>query len=525
MSEFVLAIEWDGFEKDKYVHTVLEDNILPPYIAQCRWFAGKARQIKQLKVKDTVHFHEFIFMTFEVKYEESDSEVYLLPLSFVKDDTQEIPTKGILSKASMDEESGFLVDAIYDLNFRSALFANIFNQSNISQRNDESLNFLNGKAFIADSEVAESILPNIDSSNSAMIFEQHQLEQSSVPQKYFLKLYRKIFSETNPEAEMLEFITQNSDFQNIPRFAGSITWKRNHAPEITFGVMVEVIDSLKDNWSMTGDYLNDFLEAFVDGNFQIKETVFDKVSQLAVCTAEMHKSLFALRGAEAFNAEPFDRQYRRFLHHKFETLLDKRYNLLTDNYLRLDEQAQALAWKFMEAKDMILDFIDQVLTRPLFSYRTRIHGDFHLGQVLATENDLVIIDFEGEPESTIAERKIKHSPLKDVAGMIRSYHYAVSAKLFNSEETSDKEMVVLQRAADRWYKLIKDTYLEEYLAVFGSPHPLFKDNNEINYLLLFHLLEKAIYEIGYEVNYRPSWVKIPLKGIAEVLAEVEKLRR
>ncbi|CAH0995576.1 Maltokinase [Emticicia aquatica] len=515
MTEFVLAIEWAGFEKDKYVHTVLEDNILPPFIAQCRWFAGKARSIKQLKVKDAVHFDEFIFMTFEAKYEEGDVELYLLPLSFVETNTQDISPKGILSKASMDDKLGFLVDAIYDVNFRNALFSSFYNQKAYDQINKDVLSFLKGKAFIAESEVIESVLPNIDSSNSAMIFDG----------KYFLKLYRKIFAETNPEAEMVEFITQNSDFKNIPRFAGSITWKRSNAPEITFAVMVEVVESLKDDWSMTGDYLNDFMEAFVDGNFQIRESVFGKVSQLAVRTAEMHKALFALRGAEAFNAEPFDRQYRRFLHQKFENLLERRYTLLTDNYLRLDEQAQFLAWKFMEAKDMILDFIDQVLTRPLFSYRTRIHGDYHLGQVLATEDDLVIIDFEGEPESTITERKIKHSPLKDVAGMIRSYHYAVSAKLFNSAETSNIDAQELQRAADRWYKLIKDTYLEEYLAVFGSPHPLFKDNNEINYLLLFHLLEKAVYEIGYEVNYRPTWVKIPLKGIAEVLAEVEKLRR
>ena len=502
MTEFVLAIEWNGFEKDKYVHTVLEDNILPPYIAQCRWFAGKARQIKQLKVRNAVHLDDFIFMIFESKYQEGDSELYLLPLSFIEEGTQKIPEKGILSKASMDDKNGFLVDAIYDENFRSALFEGIYNQKQVKQQHDGELSFVKGKVLIAESEVAEhrpieSCLPDVDSSNSAMIF----------GGKYFLKLYRKIYAETNPEVEMVEFITQNSDFKNIPHFAGSITWKRANDPEITFGVMVEVV------------------EAFVDGNFQIKESVFDKVAQLAVRTAEMHKALFALRGAEAFNAEPFDRQYRRYLHEKFEILLEKRYNLLTDNYLRLDEQAQSLAWRFMEAKDLILDFIDQVLTRPLFSYRTRIHGDYHLGQVLATEDDLVIIDFEGEPESTITQRKIKHSPLKDVAGMIRSYHYAVSAKLFNSAETSTIDPIVLQRAADRWYKLIKDTYLEEYLAVFGTPHPLFKDTNEINYLLLFHLLEKAVYEIGYEVNYRPSWVKIPLKGIAEVLAEVEKLRR
>lgn len=515
MTELVLAIEWEGFEKDKYIHTVLEDNILPTYIAQCRWFAGKARQIKQLKVKDVVHFDEFIFMTFESKYKEGDSELYLLPLSFVEEGTQEIPSKGILSKANLEDKVGYLVDAIYDGNFRNALFSSVYHKKTFNQINEDKLVFLNGKAFIAESEVVESLLPNIDSSNSAMIFGGH----------YFLKLYRKLFTETNPEAELVEFITQHSDFRNIPRFAGSITWKRADMSEITFAVMVEVIKSEKDDWSMTGDYLNDFLLAFVDGNFQIKESVFGKVALLAHRTAEMHKSLFALRGADSFNAEPFDRQYRRFLHQKMENLLERRYTLLTDNYLRLDEQAQNLAWKFMESKDLILDFIDQVLTRPLLSYRTRIHGDYHLGQVLVTENDLVIIDFEGEPESTISERKIKHSPLKDVAGMIRSYHYAVSAKLFNSIETSEINEVQLQNAADRWYRLIKDTYLEEYLSVLGSPHPLFKDNNEINYLLLFHLLEKAVYEIGYEVNYRPSWVKIPLKGIAEVLAEVEKLRR
>jgi maltose alpha-D-glucosyltransferase/alpha-amylase len=515
MTEFVLTIEWKGFEKDKYVHTVLEDNILPPYIKQCRWFAGKARKIKQLKVKHVVHFEEFIFMVFEAKYEEGDSELYLLPLSFVEENTQDIPAKGILSKASLDDKTGHLVDAIYDANFRSALYKGIFNQSQLAQYNQDLLTFTRGKAFVEESDEINSYLPDIDSSNSAMIF----------GGKYFLKLYRKLFSEINPEVEMVEFITQYSEFRNIPLFAGSITWNRKDDAAVTFGVMVQVVENIKDDWSMTGDYLNDFLEAFVEGNFQIKESVFDKVSQLAHRTAQMHLALFALRGADTFNAEPFDRPYRRYLHEKFEALLERRYTLLTDNYLKLDEQAQNLAWTFMEAKDLILDFVDQVLTRPLSSFRTRIHGDFHLGQILATNDDLVIIDFEGEPESSITERKIKHSPLKDVAGMIRSYHYAVSAKLFNSAETSTRETIVLQRAADRWYKLIKDTYLEEYLSMFGSPHPLFKDPNEVNYLLLFHLLEKAIYELGYEVNYRPSWVKIPLKGIVEVINEIEKLRR
>ena len=162
---------------------------------------------------------------------------------------------------------------------------------------------------------------------------------------------------------------------------------------------------------------------------------------------------------------------------RFEDLLDRRYALLIENYTKLDLQSQRLAWVFMEAKEMIEAFIADFRTRPIESLRIRIHGDYHLGQVLATEKDFVMIDFEGEPESSITERKIKHSPLKDVAGMIRSYHYAVSAKLFNASETEGIEPVHLQRVSDRWFYLIRDTFLNAYLDVFGAPHPLIQEQH------------------------------------------------
>ena len=154
----------------------------------------------------------------------------------------------------------------------------------------------------------------------------------------------------------------------------------------------------------------------------------------------MHCALYKPNADAAFAPEPFTDEYRTFLIGRFEELLERRYALLIDNYTKLDAQAQRLAWVFMEAREMIETFIADFRTRPLGSLRIRIHGDYHLGQVLAITNDddkddFIIIDFEGEPESTISERKIKHSPLKDVAGMIRSYHYAVSAKLFISAET------------------------------------------------------------------------------------------
>jgi maltose alpha-D-glucosyltransferase / alpha-amylase len=387
------------------------------------------------------------------------------------------------------------------------------------------------------------VLP-VDSSNSALVF------GPTGQEKYFLKLYRKLFPQTNPEVEMVAFITQNSDFQHIPAYAGGIVWEplpetlsdetadtptTIAAPAVTLGMMQRMVKNDKDNWDLTGDYLNQFLYAVPNRLFAISEDVFEQVERLGKRTAEMHCALYqpkldpASPDHAAFAPEPFTDDYRDFLSQRFTDLLDRRYALLIDNYARLDPLGQRLAWVFMEAKEMIDEFVEDFRSRPLGSLRVRVHGDYHLGQVLAVTGedrttDFVIIDFEGEPESSIAERKIKHSPLKDVAGMIRSYHYAVSAKLFNSDETGSIDPEQLQRVSDRWFKLIRDTYLDAYLAEFGTPHPLFQDNTEINFLLLVYLLEKAVYELGYELSYRPTWVKIPLKGIMDVIHEIEKIR-
>lgn len=491
----------------------LETNVFPRYFNASRWFAGKARSQKDFRVQHTLNFGEFLILIVEVSYHEGPSESYQLPFTEVSLD-MDIPEKGILEK----NETSQWIDAIYDPQFRKELFANIFNATTLPSTADKSsfLASIKGKG-LSDSDTPENIeshvLP-VDSSNSAMLF----------GGKYFLKLYRKLFDQTNPEVEMVSFLTQHSDFKNIPAYAGSLTWQRTGQPDITLGMMQQAIRADKDNWMLTGDFLNDFMYGVPNGMFGIKEWVFEQVTLLGKRTGEMHLGLFAPGADDAFAPETFDDTYRAFLLHRLTDLLDRRYALLIDNYQKLDEPTQRLAWIFMEARELIDDFAKEMLTRPLDSLRIRIHGDYHLGQVLTQDGDFIIIDFEGEPEATIAERKIKHSPFKDVAGMIRSYHYAVSAKLFESHETKDISSEKLQIVSDRWYKLMRETYFEAYLEAFGWPHPLFNSQHEINFLLLFFLLEKAVYELGYEISYRPSWVKIPLRGIVEVIREIEKLK-
>ncbi|WP_428662377.1 maltokinase N-terminal cap-like domain-containing protein [Runella sp.] len=494
---------------DNYINH-LETNVFPNYFNTCRWFAGKARAQKEFQVQHSLPFGNACIMIVEVSYYDGPSEFYQLPLTEVSHNT-EIPEKGILEKT----DSTQLIDAIYDEGFRKELYTNIFKSSHLIS-GSSLLTSQKGKG-LSESDTPESIdswvLP-VDSSNSAMLF----------GGKYFLKLYRKLFDQTNPEVEMVSFLTQHSGFSNIPAYAGSITWQRKGLPDVTLGMMQQAIRADKDNWVLTGDFLNDFMYGVPSGLFSIKEGVFEQVALLGKRTGEMHLGLYAPGAEEAFAPEAFDASYRAFLLGRLTDLLDRRYALLIDNYQKLDEPTQRLAWIFMEARELIDDFAHEMLTRPLESLRVRIHGDYHLGQVLTQNGDFIIIDFEGEPEATIAERKIKHSPFKDVAGMIRSYHYAVSAKLFDSNETKYISPEKLQVVSDRWYKLMRDTYLEAYLEAFGWPHPLFKSQNEINFLLLFFLLEKAVYELGYEISYRPSWVNIPLRGIVEVIREIEKLK-
>ncbi len=514
---------WENIFNDLELISSLKQDIFPKYINTCRWFAGKARALKQISFLNNFNFqlsgNNLAYISIlKIEYIEGESENYLLPISFVNSFElieNEIHPKGVISDANFNNIIGQLVDATYDNKFQQAVFQNITNNA-VANFENQQLIFKKGKGLeiAANNQTLSSKVLLVEQSNSSIIY----------GEKYFLKLYRKLFTEANPEVEMVEFLTESSAFTNIPAFSGSINLQTQNQPIITLGMMQQMVDNQADTWVATDKSLNSFITAFIKKEFLIDENIFESVELLAQRTAEMHLGLFSPNAASAFSPEKFDEKYRRFLYNRIQKLLDNRYNLIIENYTKLESEAQKLAWDFMEAKELIDEFIEEINHKKLASLRTRIHGDYHLGQILETENDFIIIDFEGEPESSIIDRKIKHSPLKDVAGVIRSYHYAISAKFFNDQTVADSDKKRIAKASERWFGLIQKTFLEKYFTTFGNPHPLYKNNNEINFLLLVYLLEKAVYELGYEVNYRPNWIKIPLKGIVDVIREIEKLK-
>jgi maltose alpha-D-glucosyltransferase/alpha-amylase len=195
------------------------------------------------------------------------------------------------------------------------------------------------------------------------------------------------------------------------------------------------------------------------------------------------------------------------------------FQLLRDRLKEIPDDLQENAQKVLDAQESISYRFHLVRDRKISGARIRCHGDYHLGQVLYTGKDFVIIDFEGEPARSLSERRIKRSPLRDVAGMIRSFHYAAHSAVLGQSSPMPKteESPTLDRWAEFWYTWVSASFLKSYLSGMEQTRLLPSDPEQLKIILDAYLLEKVIYEIGYELNNRPDWLKVPLEGILQLM--------
>jgi maltose alpha-D-glucosyltransferase/alpha-amylase len=236
-------------------------------------------------------------------------------------------------------------------------------------------------------------------------------------------------------------------------------------------------------------------------------------------TAELHLSL-ASGEDPAFAPEPFSPFYQRSLYQSQRNLTARVFQLLRERAPGLPGDVAAEATELLEREGEVLGVFRQVMERKVSGLRMRCHGDFHLGQVLYTGRDFAIIDFEGEPARSLSERRLKRSPLLDVAGMLRSFQYAVSTALTGDRAAGalrPEDVPALEPWAGLWQRWAGAAFLRAYFDVAGEAAFLPATAEERQLLLDALLLEKSVYELGYEIGNRPGWVWIPLRGIVEVL--------
>ncbi len=501
--ELQLRKSWERWTEDEGFRHELA-RILPDYLLRCRWYGGKARVIRSLDFLYVMPWQAggllSYFLILNLLYHDGKVVFYQLPLALVR---EAVPDEECIARVRHDGQLYRLTEALHLPAFRLALLQAIA-QKKTEHSGDLSLRFYPSSLFPQGMELSgKSRELHVDQSNSSLILED----------RFFFKFYRKVDYEINPDLEISRFFTEETDFRHFPSFMGGVELEKAGHPPIVLGMMVEKVENKGDSFTLMSREIRQVLRRWQDGESMesLPGPGLEKtLALLGERTAEMHLAL-ASGKEKAFRPEKFDSSYRLAYFQHLEELVARRISLAQRRRQSYPAAVQQ-ELKFFEAhREEILHTFRQVKEMKTEALRIRIHGDYHLGQLLWTGRDFIILDFEGEPESSISARKLKHTPLKDLAGMIRSFHYALFAVLLFDGEREFAE--IPSEAAHRLYKQLTEKYLRAYFRAMGDSQILPSDPEKCRQLLHIHTLEKAIYELGYELNGRPDWALIPLRGI------------
>ncbi|GGI07978.1 maltose alpha-D-glucosyltransferase [Egicoccus halophilus] len=522
--------------------------VLPDILLRQRWFGGKARAIQGVAIEDVAPIGrgedaDLHLLVARVDYAEGEPERYVVALGFATGEEAgrlaAVAPNAVLATVrgrGQRAQSGVLFDALHDETAGRLLLDTIAR----NRKYRTSAGELVGRRETRLTDVAE-LTPRVlrgEQSNTSIIF----------GDRYLMKVLRRLDAGESPDVEIGRYLTGRLD--HVPELLGTIDHQsKSDRANATLAVLQRFVPNEGDAWVFTLDELERFAEraltdppdtgrelpdghpAFELARSPLPETAHDVIGPfldatilLGRRTAELHCAL-ASSDDPAFAPEPFSTLYQRSLYQSMRNALRrglqqarKAADTVEDPGTR--ERIVALA----EREGEILERLRVLSRTRIETMRIRTHGDYHLGQVLWTGRDFVIIDFEGEPSRPLGERRLKRSPLRDVAGMLRSYQYATDSALrFQVERgavTPDRHgYEELRGWLSYWHRWVSAAFLNGYLdGAAGQPF-LPDDPEHTGILLDAFLLEKAVYELGYELNNRPEWVDIPLRGIADVLGD------
>jgi len=520
----------------------LATSILPEYISRLRWFGGKGRVVENISITQYAVIpmaQSFAaILLINVTYQSGSAETYQLPVACA---TGELSAKlrmscqqSVIAFLNNIEPNAILYDAIYGIDYQKALVTHLASNQLISMRGSV-IQFAGNHLLENYVHQQETIKPRVvsaEQSNTSIIYDN----------RFFLKLFRKVDRIINPDVEIAQYFSTHDHFRNTPAFIGSITWQTQH-DSIVLAMMQEMVEASSDAWTYILERLDDFNEKILteSENITLKQSPADlleplqyesipedfrefiepllveRIQLLGQRTGEMHLALAAENTSPAFKPEAYSLHYQRSLFAGFQGLVRGTFENLTRGLPQLAPDVKREAESILSSKEKILHIFKNIHKRKIDVMKIRIHGDYHLGQVLFTGKDFVITDFEGEPARSYSERRLKRSPLRDVAGMIRSFHYAAYASLFLDNQIRKEDYNKLIPFVEQWYHYISRFFMQAYLATVNGSSFIPDNRDDMEILMNTFLLEKAVYEVNYELNNRPDWLVIPLRGIEAIV--------
>lgn len=534
-------------------HTESIKKVLPFYFRSSRWFGGKGKTIRTIRISEEIPLQIngkiFSFLFPEVHYTEGLPEVYQMVLAVESGEKAkqliENWPQAIIAKLKANETEGVLYDGIYDEEFRKTLFSMIERRKSIRTRNGKLISYPGG--------VFRTIMASGGPPLPSSVL---RVEQSGTSLNYgnafILKFPRKIEPGANPDLEMVRFLTEKTGFPNVPSFAGAVEYRKTGSEPIIMAMMHEFIQNEGTAWNFTIEAIKNYFEevlarkpellklpasVFEEGVLPMPDLLtelpalmteliggyyLEAVNRLGERTADLHRALISVPENPDFSPEPFSLLYQRGLYQSMRSLTRRVFLSLNRNLKNLPENIIQEARDVLAMEPEVLKHEQKITQKKISAVRSRIHGDYHLGQVLYTGKDFMFIDFEGEPARPLSERRMKRSPLRDVAGMMRSFQYAAYSVLLQRAAVRPQDVEAVRPWADLWAFHVSACFLGSYLKQAEGAPFIPKDRTELEIMLDAFLLDKAVYELGYELNNRPGWVIIPLRGIKSMLGTAEK---
>jgi maltose alpha-D-glucosyltransferase/alpha-amylase len=527
---------WDTL-MDGSVRTLIERDLLLPFIQRQRWFGGKARATRSARFIDWGLLrrgsHPLFLTAAEVEFGDGDRQQYFLPLAIcpwaeAKAVEADYPN-AVLARIT-GAKKGALFDAWLDNRFARTLLDVLERQEEAPTRRGavRAAQTASFRRLRGDGELRVARMP-ADQSNTSIVY----------GDRLILKLFRRLQPGINPDYEIGRQLTERTGYTRVPAVAGALEYIVAPEPPLTLALMQQLVDSQADGWRHAMDELSRFYDqvdaravpedplpstytALIDTPTPrlVQDVIggyLRSAETLGRRTAEVHLALASDSALKEFSPEPFTKEDLSSIArdataeaHKAVGALEMALGDLTDDVARRAEE-------LVRARDRLFDLVRSTPKLDFSVSKIRVHGDYHLGQVLWVEGDFYILDFEGEPARPIEQRREKQSPLKDVAGMLRSFSYAAYAGLFGHAASRPEQFERLEPWARIWQTWTSAAFLRGYFltaggALFIPPDPAQRDR-----LLQLFVLDKALYELNYELNNRPDWVRIPLWGILATL--------
>ena len=553
----VLITDWDALLSNG-TRAELETNVLPDYLNKVAWFDTRKQTMRDITIRNHAALPlpdggTAYALLLEIAYERGLPETIQLIIAFATGERADKLTRtcaqSIMATTEVGGETGILCDGLYVTEVQLALLYHMARpglaQPKLAKSGSGDRNAL---IFQGKPALEEYVRVNADI-RPKPVHMGSDYASISYENQYLLKLYRKVDLSANPDAEMTHFLSETAQFPYVSKLVGSVAMRSSGEP-ITLGNLSEMTGKHGDGKTYVLERVNNFIErvlardkgqlaaatsitrgtlsqpiAFNDLPHETQELLGRRAAEqarlLGIRVGEMHLTLAANTNLSDFAPEDFSLHYQRSLFSGMQSLVRESYQSQQRQLKRLPADVRQEVERMLERKEDVLNILKRIYTKKLASTKIRIHGDLQLEKILLTGRDIAIQDFGGDPSRSYSERRLKRSPLRDVASMVRSFYYVAYEGFMNNNQASKEETQLLLPYAEFWGNAMSSFFIKAYLETTQGSSFIPNDPDDLSMMLETFMLERAIYDLNYELNHRPAWVRVPLHLIQSIVDQKE----